>query len=136
MGFHEKHEAARKDIRKANESLLTAFEASLKSSGLTKATINKHIHNISFYINEFLLYEDAVEAKDGVRSVSMFLGYWFIRKAMWASQASIKGNASSIKKFYTFLAETDLVDKDDLDVLRDTIKEEMPAWLAKVKRYG
>jgi len=56
-------------------------------------------------------------------------------RGFWTT-ASIKGNAASIKKFYTFLAETNLVDKDDLDVLRDTIREEMPAWLAKVKRYG
>ena len=32
----------------------------------------------------------------------MFLGFWFIRKAMWASQSSIKGNATSLKKLYTF----------------------------------
>jgi len=40
--------------------------------------------------------------------------FWFIRKAMWASQSSIKGNATSLKKFYTFMHKKGLVDKKDL----------------------
>jgi len=52
---------------------------------LSKKTIDKHVSNVDFYINDFLLYEDAIEAADGVSSMGMFLGYWFIRKAMWSS---------------------------------------------------
>lgn len=89
---------------------------------------------MDFYINEYLLYDDTIEAKDGVQSVSMFLGYWFIKKAMWASQASIKSNSASIKKFYTFLLEKWLIEKDDLYELEETIKDEMPEWLATVKQ--
>jgi hypothetical protein len=73
----------------------------LKSSGLTENTINNHLSNIDFFVNEYLLYEDATEAKDGVGFVGMFLGYWFIRKAMWSSQRSIKRNATSLKRFFT-----------------------------------
>jgi intergrase/recombinase len=135
MDEYEKYEADCKKIRKANESLLADFEAWLKSSGLSDKTIGNHLSNIDFYINEYLLYEDAIEAKDGVHSISMFLGYWFIKKAMWASQASIKSNATSLKKFYTFLFGRGLIDKEDLNELEETIKEEMPEWLATLKRY-
>jgi hypothetical protein len=38
----------------------------------------------------------------------MFLGYWFIKKAMWAKQSAIKSNAASLKKFYTFMHEKGL----------------------------
>jgi hypothetical protein len=65
----------------------------------------------------------------------MFLGYWFIRKAMWSSASSIKSNAASLKKFYTFLHERGLVSQDDLDSLKETVKEEMPEWLATLARY-
>jgi site-specific recombinase XerD len=82
-----------------------------------------------------LLYEDAVEAKDGVNSISTFLGHWFIRKAMWASQASIRSNATSLKKFYTFLFRKGLIEKEGIDELQETIKTEMPEWLATLKRY-
>ena len=65
----------------------------------------------------------------------MFLGYWFIRKAMWASQSSIKENASSLKKFYQCMLEKGFIEQQDLDELKLTIKEEMPEWLATVRRY-
>ena len=47
-------------------------------------------------MNEYLLYyEEPIKAQDGISDVSMFLGDWFIRKAMWASKAHIKSNAAS-----------------------------------------
>ena len=114
MDDYEKYEKDCKKIRKVNESLLNEFGMWLKSSGLSEKTINNHLSNIDFYVNEYLLYEDATKAKDGVDDVDMFLGYWFIKKAMWASQSSIKGNATSLKKFYTFMHEKGLIDKEDL----------------------
>ena len=132
---YEQYEIECKRIRKSNEGLLDEFETWLRRSNLSDRTVSKHIDNIDFYINEFLLYEDPVEPQDGAYSVDMFLGYWFIRKAMWSSKASMKSNAASLKKFYTFLHERGLVSKDDLDSLKETIKEEMPEWLATLARY-
>jgi intergrase/recombinase len=135
MSDYERYEKNCKKIRAANERLLNEFEAWLKSSGLSEKTIRNHISNIDFYINEYLLYEDATQAKDGVNAVGMFLGYWFIRKAMWASPSSIRGNAASLKKFYAFMQEKGLIDREDLDGLKLTIKEDMPEWLATLERY-
>lgn len=135
MDDYEKYEDECKAIRKTNEQLLNEFEVSLKSAALSEKTINNHLSNIDFYINEYLLYEEAIEAKDGVDAVGMFLGYWFIKKAMWASQSSIKGNATSLKKFYSFLYEKGLIEKDDLADLKETIKEGMPEWLVTLDRY-
>lgn len=135
MDSYAKYEEDCRAIRKTNKHLLGEFEVWLQSFNLSKKTIANHLSNIDFYVNDFLLYEDATEAKDGVTSVGMFLGYWFIRKAMWASQSSIKGNATSLKKFYMFMGEKDLVEKDDLVELEQTIKEDMPEWLATLERY-
>jgi len=135
MADYEKYEADCKTIREANSLLLSEFDAWLKSFGLSKKTIDNHLSNIDFYINEYLLYEDATEAKDGIDAVEMFLGYWFIKKAMWASQSSIRGNATSLKKFYAFMYEKGLIDQDDLADLKETIKEGMPEWLATLERY-
>jgi site-specific recombinase XerD len=135
MVDYEKYEADCKKIREANKVLLDEFGNSLRASGLSEKTINNHLSNIDFYINEFLLYEDAIEAKDGADQVSMFLGYWFIRKAMWSSQSSIKNNAASLKKFYTFLAAKGAIDKEELAALKEIIKEGMPEWLATMRRY-
>jgi len=135
MDDYEKYEDDCKITRETNKLLLNDFEVRLKSSGLSKNTIDTHISNIDFYVNEYLLYEDATEAKDGVNAVDMFLGYWFIKKAMWASKSSIKNNATSLNKFYTFMYEKSLIDKDDLSDLKETIKENMPEWLATLERY-
>jgi site-specific recombinase XerD len=135
MDDYEKYEADCKKIRTANQKLLKDFESWLESSGLSEKTIKNHLSNIDFYINEYLLYEDAVEAKDGVDRVSDFLGYWFIKKAMWASQSSIKANASSLKKFYSFLRSKGLIEPDDLQELKETIKEGMTEWLETLERY-
>ncbi|MDB9412122.1 phage integrase SAM-like domain-containing protein [Microcystis aeruginosa CS-567/02] len=129
MDDSQKYEADCQRIRKVNHELLKDFESWLESSGLSEKTINNHVSNIDFYINEYLLYEDAVEAKDGVDMVGDFLGYWFIKKALWASQSSLKSNAGSLKKFYTFLLEKGLIDKNDLRELKETIKEELSEWL-------
>jgi site-specific recombinase XerD len=132
---YEQYEIECERIRESNGKLLADFEDWLRESNLADQTISRHVENIDFYINEYLLYEDAVEPQDGVSDVSMFLGYWFIRKAMWASASSIKSNAASLKKFYTFLHDRGAVSQDDLDSLKETIKEEMPEWLATLARY-
>ena len=135
MDDYEQYEADCEKIRDANGSLLNQFSEWLEASGLSKKTMRNHCGNIDLYINDFLLYEEAIEAKDGVDEVGMFLGYWFIRKATWASQSSIKSNATSLKKFYTFMNEQGLVEKDALTELKERIKEDMPDWLATLRRY-
>jgi hypothetical protein len=135
MDDYQKYEKACNRIRIANKRLLGEFEQWLKISGLSAKTIDKHLSNTDFYVNEYLLYEDAIPAREGAGEISMFLGYWFIRKAMWANPSTIKGNAASLKKFYTFMNEKGLVEKDDLQVLKRTIKEEMPEWLETLRRF-
>ena len=132
---YEQYEADCERIRQSNEQLLDGFENWLEQKNLTAKTIRKHRENTNFYINEFLLYEDAIEPQEGTGNIGMFLGYWFIRKTTWASAASIRSNAASLKKFYTFLNERGLVSTEDLKYLRKIIKEELPEWLATVARY-
>lgn len=54
---------------------------------------------------------------------------------MWASQASIRSNAASLKKFYSFMQEKGLIDNEALQDVRETIKYNMPDWLAKLRRF-
>lgn len=135
MDEYEQFENDCKEIRKDNKSLLNKFEIALRESGLTDKTIKSHTQNIDFYINEYLVYEEPVEAKDGIDKVSWFMGYWFIKKAMWASSASIKSNATSLKKFYSFLLSINMITNDQLTELKDIIKNEMPEWLEELEEY-
>jgi hypothetical protein len=135
MDDYAQYEKDCERIRTENQELLDEFENWLQEAKLTEKTIRNHVNNVDFYINTFLLYEDAEEAKEGAYRIGFFLGYWFIKKAMWASKASIKSNAASLKKFYTFLYKRGDVEKEALDRLQARIKEEMPEWIATLQRY-
>lgn len=125
-----------REIRKENATLLGEFSKWLADAGLSPATVRRHRYNLDFYLNHFLLYADILRAVDGGCEIGEFLGYWFIRKAAWASKTSIKSNATSLKKFYTFMAEKGLVKPEELAALKQQIKEEMPEWLSTLERYN
>jgi len=136
MDDYTKYEEECEKIRKDNAILLASFTTWLKYSNLSEKTVKNHVFNIDFYINQYLLYEEAIEAKDGIDHVDSFLGYWFIKKAMWSTKSSIKSNAISLTKFYSFLLEIGLISKNDLKELKEIIKEEMSEWLATVEQYN
>ncbi len=132
---YEKYEKECDEIKKENKKLISDFEKWLSDKKLSSKVKKKHVSNAEFYINEFLLYEDAIPAKNGAHRIGMFLGYWFIKKALWASRTSIKENAASLKKFYQFMYEQGEISENDLLFLKNSIKEGMPEWLATLDRY-
>ena len=136
-GFdYEAYEKECESISAKNEEYLEGFAEELSKEGLSEKTIKKHVSNVDFYINYYLLYEDATPAEEGCgHAISFFLGYWFIKKAMWSSVASIRSNAASIKKFYKYLLKKGVVQSDDYDSLLEIIKEEMPEWLEEMLDY-
>lgn len=136
MSTYEEDEQQCDLIREENQILLDAFVSWLLAKGLAQSTAKKYRGDIDFYINEFLLYETPTPPSEGVDEVGMFLGYWFIRKAMWASATSIKSNARSLKKFYEFMLERGEVSPEAVTAMQQRIKEDLPEWLATVKRYN
>lgn len=132
---YEKYLKACEQIRTENEALLSEFQEWLLNQGLSSKVVKKHIDNIDFYLNEYLLYEDAVKAAEGAGRIDMYLSYWFIKKASWASPSLIRSSAASLKKFYTFMREKGLIGEEALKDVKDTIKENMSDWVATVDRY-
>ena len=135
MDEYEIYEIECKKIRKENRKLLNSFRKYLGSKKLSKKTVDKHVSNIDFYINEFLLYEEPSKAKEGVNKLDYFLGYWFIRKAMWASVTSIKENITSLKHFYTYMHTIDEIDLEKLNAMKEEIKESKDKWLETIRKY-
>ena len=122
-------------IRQQNDVLLEQFALWLSKSGLSEKTVLKHVDNVAFYINDYLLRDEPTQPEDGVDHIGWFLGEWFIRKALWASKTTVKGNAASFKKFYGFMLEQGRIDDEALDELKQEIKEEMPDWLENLRRF-
>ncbi len=130
MDDYENYEAQIETQRQANDVLLEQFTNWLKSTGISDKTVRNHVSNIDFYINEYLLYEDVIEAKDGVDAVGVFFDYWFPRKAMWSSASAVKSNCTSLKKFYSFMLEKGHIETGQFIELKNIIKEDINAWLA------
>jgi len=129
-----KHKKKRDEIFEVNETYLMGFVKLLENKGLSQKTIKAHVTNVEFYINDYLGC-DLMDVTKGCRRIDIFLGYWFISKAAWSSCAHIKSYASSLKKFYAFLLEQNVVEQEDYDYLCETIKENMQEWLQKMKSY-
>ena len=128
MFNYEQYEKECNRIREENEEYLSLFEADLKKSGLSSKTINRHLSNVYFYINEYILREEPRPMSDGTDMLDMFLGYFFIRKCMWSTPGTIKSTAASIKKFYKCMVDNGKVDVSDYEYLCSEIKENMEQW--------
>ena len=57
-----------------------------------------------------------------------FLGYFFIRKCVWSTPATIKSTAASIKKFYKCMMEHGKIPKEDYERFCIEIRMGMEEW--------
>ena len=135
MDSFEQDEKECARIEEENEKLLDDFGEWLEEKGIAPKTIDRHLFNVELYINEFLLNSEAMDAAEGIDEIGEFLGYWFIKKAMWANKSQIKKNATSLKKFYQFMLEKGKISQESYKELEETIKEEMQEWLDTMDRY-
>lgn len=125
---YEQYIDASQTIQEENYLLLQLFEEDLVKSGLKEKTINRHLSNVDFFLNEFLIRAGALPMKDGISMLDEYLGNFFIRKCMWSTPANIKTNATSIKKFYKCMLEHGKIEKEDYDILCFSIKDSLEIW--------
>lgn len=122
----EEYEKRCNAIREENKIYLELFEKDIEA--LSPKTIRNHLDNVDFYINEYLLREDAMSMEQGITQIDGYLGYFFIRKCMWSTPATIKSTAASIKKFYKSMKEHGYIEEEDYRYLCSEIKENMKMW--------
>lgn len=123
-------------IIETNYQLLDLFEEDLLQSGLTSKTINRHLSNVDFYINKYLLLEEPHSMEYGVSMIDGFLGDFFIRKCMWSTPGNIKSTAASIKKFYKSMLAHGKIDKKSYNQLCSEIKNGMESWQMNCEIYN
>lgn len=121
-------------IRAYNQPILDEFQSWLEKSRLAPKTVKNHVENIDFF-TEYLVYYEPLskldDADDG--DVQSFLGDWFPRKAMWASESSMRSNMASFRKFFKFLQESGRIDDEVEDDVRETLKESKDEFLEAVE---
>ena len=117
-----------------NEQMLDLFEESI--SHLKPKTIDNHVENVDFFINDYLYDRNGLSFEEGIWYVDSFLGDFFIRKCMWSTPGTIKSTAASIKKFYKCMLDNDRIQQSDYKYLCEEIKEKMPEWQARCEEYN
>lgn len=133
---YEIYEKECEKIIKDNADYLDLFEAELNEKGLMDKTIRRHISNVDFYLNTFNIREDADTMQAGCYKLHEYFGYFFIRKCMWSTPATIKSTASSLKKFYSCMLKNEKIEKDDYKEVVDTIKNSMEEWIDTCADYN
>jgi len=124
MSSADSYDARVQAIKAYNQPILDDFRAWLEQSGLAEKTVRNHVDNIDFF-TDYLVYNEPLEKLDEAdgSDVWMFLGDWFPRKAMWASESSVKSNMASFKKFFQWMGETGRVSTETVDDVLSTLKE-------------
>ncbi|NJP12169.1 MAG: site-specific integrase [Leptolyngbyaceae cyanobacterium RU_5_1] len=121
-------------IRLYNQPILDEFQAWLEKSNLSINTIRSHVQNIEFFA-EYLFYYEPLrqldEAEDG--DVVDFLMNWFPRKALWASESSVKSYITSFRKFFRYMVESQRISADQEAEIRETLKEGKEEFLGAVR---
>lgn len=78
---------------------LRLFEADLHS--LSPKTIKRHLQNMDFFLNTYLLFDEAhpLRMQDGVNSIDDFIGYFLEEKTYFADSTK-RSFVTSLRKFY------------------------------------
>ena len=63
---YEQYTKTCQTIQKTNNRLLQLFEEDLVKSGLKEKTINRHLSNVDFFLNEFLIRAGALPMGEGI----------------------------------------------------------------------
>ena len=135
MDQYENYEAECEKRREENHTFKIGFTRYLQNKKLSQKTIDKHVLNIGFYINDFMLYEEPQTAAEGITRLNYFFGFWFIKKAMWASAESIKENIATLKHFYSYMNIIGQVSDEELAEMKIEIKESKAEWIETVQKY-
>ena len=122
-------------IKEENEKLLKDFSKWLLDKKLKQNTIEKHIFNVNFFINEFLLTNNVISPNNGFEYIDEYFGNWFIKKAIWSTNIQIKNNSSSIKKFYSFLHAKNIITKHEFLKINNIFKKRLNIWLETINKY-
>lgn len=133
---HEEYERAVAGRRRENDGYIDEFAAWLEQSRLAPATIRRHVNNVEFYLNTYLLREDALPMEEGCRRLGDFLGYFFIVKCMWSTPATTRSNVASLKKFYRCMLELGHIGQESYDELLDSIRDGKDEWVEACERYN
>ena len=125
---YEERERRRKEQLAFNETYLTGFADHLRRKGISEKTVDKHLDNVSLFLNVYLLDEDVPPLPGGCFLMDDYLGRYLIERPAYTSPAMISESATSLKRFYKYMLEEDQIRKEDYGVVLEDIRLGWPMW--------
>ena len=125
---YEERERRRKEQLAFNESYLASFADYLRRKGLSERTVNKHIDNVSLFLNVYLLNEDIPPLPGGCLMMDDYLGRYLIERPVYTYPKMISDSATSLKRFYKHMLEEGQIYKEGYSALLEDIRLGWPMW--------
>lgn len=117
--------------RKENENYLKLFENQMKKDGLAPRIIKKHLSNVEFYINDYLLFSSIINIEDGMSEMRDFFYYWFFAKALQSKCESVYAHIDSVTLFYKLMVDQGLANREDYEKMLCNITKYKAEWIKK-----
>lgn len=121
-------------IEKKHNALLELFYKDI--AHLSDKTIRNHMSNVSFFLNNYLIYYQSADYEEVNNEIDMYFSDFFIRKCMWSTPATTKSTAASLKKFYKSMVDHGKFSKENYEELCSTIKDEMEYWQEECRAFN
>lgn len=109
-------------ILQQNSSYLHLFESDLQ--GLAPKTIKRHLQNIDFFLNTYLMFDEAhpLSMQDGVNSIDDFLGY-FLEEKTYFTDSTKRSFVTSLRKFYKSMLEHGKITPEQYEDVAESLRD-------------
>ena len=87
-----------------------------------------HCDNIDFYLNTYSIREEIVKPTKAIYFLDDYFEYFMPHKTMFGSVSDTKAQITSLKKFYKYLFDINIIPKDDYNDMLENIKVNKQDW--------
>lgn len=121
-----------KSILQQNSSYLHLFELDLH--GLAPKTIKRHLQNVDFFLNTYLLFDEAnpLSMQDGVNAIDDFLGY-FLEEKTYFTDSTKRSFVTSLRKFYKSMAKHGKITPEQYEDVVESLQDGGAEYKALLK---
>ena len=120
-----------------NEELLARFTNFVVTEKIVgKIRAHQYADSLRFFGNVYLAQYEKGSLLDGLASFPMFVGNWFIRKAMWADAKAVRENVQAFCLFIRVFEGWGEIGKAEFDNLNEILERNLEMWCSRVDCYN